>query len=201
MRPIHCAALLFAALSLAACAPAASHWSDAQSPKQNKVEMVRLTHDLRLPASGVLSAAAAAGLDAFLARHEVGFGDAVTLASAGRDPAAVSAYLRRQGIVARAAAGAAEAPAGAVRVQVERFVVVPPHCPDWRKPGTADYGNTPMSNLGCATAANLGMMLADPRDLIQGRMPGDADGTASAAATQRYRAGKVTPLPKGSTTE
>jgi len=200
MRPIRCAALLLAA-ALAACAPAASYWSEAQSPKHNTVEMVRLIHDLRLPASGALSPAETAALDAFLARHEIGFGDSVTLAAAGRNPAAVSAYLRKQGILAQAAASAAAVPAGAVRLQVERFVVVPPNCPDWRKPGTADYGNAPMSNLGCATTANLGMMLADPRDLIQGRMPGDADGAASAAATQRYRADKVKALPKGSTTE
>ncbi len=202
MRSTRNATALLALLTLAACTPTASYWSEAQSPKQNKVEMVRLNHDLRLPASGALSPAETAALDDFLARHDIGFGDRVTLAAAGRSPAAVSSHLRKQGIVATAAtANAADLPAGAVRVEVERFVVVPPNCPDWRKPGTADYGNTPMSNLGCATAANLGMMLADPRDLIQGRLPGDADGTVAAAAMQRYRTDKVKALPKGSTTE
>ncbi|MFN4284000.1 MAG: CpaD family pilus assembly lipoprotein [Alphaproteobacteria bacterium] len=191
---------LLAVLTLAACAPAGSYWSEAQSPKRNQVEMVRLNHDVALPASGALAPAQAAALDAFLARHDIGFGDQVTVAAANSNPAAVSAYLRKQGIVADAG-DANGIPAGAARVQVERHVIVPPNCPDWRKPGTADYGNAPMGNLGCATAVNFGLMLADPRDLIQGRAPGDADGTAAAAAMQRYRADKVKALPKGSTTE
>lgn len=188
---------------LGACAPTASHWSDAQSSKQNQVESLRLTHDLRVPASGSLSAAEAGELDDFLARHEIGYGDdVVLLASAGRSAAPAADYLRKQGIAAgQARAGAGEAPAGAVRVIVQRYVVVPPNCPDWSKPATTDYGNVTMSGLGCANTANLGMMLANPRDLIQGRPSGNADGTAAAAAVQRYRAGKVTPLPKGSTTE
>lgn len=195
---------LLAALAFAACAPAGGYWSEAQSPKQIRVELARLSHDVALPPSGALAAAETAALDAFLARHDVGFGDRVTVAAANRNPAAVTAYLRKQGIVADAGEAMdipAGAPSGTVRVQVERHIVVPPNCPDWRKPGTADYGNAPMGNLGCATAVNFGVMLADPRDLIQGRAPGDADGTASAAAVQRYRADKVKALPKGSTTE
>lgn len=193
---------LSASLLMNACAPQVTYWSEAQSPKQNKVEAVRLTYDMRLPSAGTLAPAEAAGLDAFLARHEIGFGDEVSLvAPAGRNLSPVSAHLRRQGIVAAVVTDAGALPSGAVRLQVERFVVVPPNCPDWRKSATEDYGNTSLATLGCANAANLGMMLANPRDLIQGRMAGDVDGTASASATQRYRSDKLKPLPKGSTTE
>jgi pilus assembly protein CpaD len=190
-----------AAIILGACAPEASYWSEAQSPKANRVEAVRLWHDLSVPASGRLSDGERAGLDAFLARHEIGYGDDVTvLAAGGRDPAPLADYLRKEGIVAHTVSGGA-APAGGLRLLVERYVVTPPNCPDWRKPGSEDYGNAPMSNLGCATAVNFGLMVADPRELIQGRRPGDADGTASAAATQRYRADKVKALPNSSTTQ
>jgi pilus assembly protein CpaD len=204
MSPRHPSLLaLFASACLAACSPTASYWSDIQSSKQNQVESVRLTHDLRVPASGNLSSTETRELDDFLARHEVNFGDSVILlASAGRSAAPAADYLRKQGIAAgQASAGAAEAPAGAVRVVVQRYVVVPPNCPDWSKPATNDYTNVTMSNFGCANTSNLGQMLANPHDLIQGRASGSADGTVSAAATQRYRAGKVMPLPKESTTE
>jgi len=194
---------LLTAAALAACAPTASYWTEAQSPKHNQIEVVRLMHELRAPDSGSLSAAEIAGLNGFLARHHVSYGDDVTvIAAANRNGAPLADYLRKQGIVAQQlSVSGRDAPAGGLRLLVERYVVVPPNCPDWRKPATTDYGNATMSNLGCATTANLGMMLANPRDLIQGREAGDADGTASAAAVQRYRAGKVTPLEKGSTTQ
>jgi pilus assembly protein CpaD len=81
-----------------------------------------------------------------------------------------------------------------VRVVVNRHVVVPPNCPDWSKPATADYGNTPMSNLGCSTTANLGAMVADPGELVQGRQPGAADAEGSTGAIRRYRTDKIKPL-------
>lgn len=195
---------------LGACAPSASYWSEAQSPKTNRIETVRLWHDMQVPASGALSAGARAELDAFLARHDVGDGDDVTvIAAAGRDPGPLADYLRRQGFAARTAAlpragvpaESAALPVGGVRLLVERYLVTPPNCPDWRKPGSEDYANGAMSNLGCANTANLGLMIADPRDLIQGRRPGDADGTASAAAVQRYRTDKVKALPASDTTK
>ena len=52
-----------------------------------------------------------------------------------------------------------------------------------------------MSNLGCATTANLGAMMADPAT-DPGRTPGAADAKGSAGAIQRYRAGKIRPLQK-----
>ncbi|HEY4135592.1 MAG TPA: CpaD family pilus assembly lipoprotein [Alphaproteobacteria bacterium] len=205
MTSLRVVAIVLCALSAAACTPTEAYWSEAQSPKQNQVEAVRLTHDMRPPVSGKLGGAELASLDDFLTRHDVGYGDAVTvLAGSERAGKPLSDYLRRQGIqtsLAIPAAGAADLPAGGVRLLVERYVVVPPNCPDWSKPSVTDYGNTPMSNLGCANAANLGMMLANPRDLIQGQRPGDADGTVAAASVQRYRADKVKSLDKGATTE
>jgi pilus assembly protein CpaD len=188
---------------LAACAPTASYWTPAQSSKQNQVEAVRLMHDLQVPASGSLSAAEIAGLDGFLARHQVGYGDDVTvIAAANRNHAPLTEYLHKQGIDAHPiAANGIDVPTGGLRLLVERYVVIPPNCPDWSKPSRTDYGNTPMSNMGCANATNLGLMLADPRDLLQGRQPGAADGTASAAAVQRYRTDKVKSLDKGVTTQ
>ena len=46
--------------------------------------------------------------------------------------------------------------------------VVLPDCPDWRKAPNHNYSNTPHANFGCATETNLGLMVADPRDLQRG---------------------------------
>lgn len=60
----------------------------------------------------------------------------------------------------------------------------------------ADSGNwavhpyQAMGTLGCANRANLARMVSDPRDLVRPRVLSAADGTASAAAVQRYQEGE-----------
>lgn len=197
-----------ALLAASACAPTQSYWSEAQATKENKVEPVRLLHDVRFSSGAQLSPTEMAQLDGFLARHDIGYGDRVyvlTDAKSANDAgsqraATVQKYMAAHGIKA-AGLPSPEAQPGLVRIVVNRYVVVPPNCPDWSKPATADYGNTPMSNLGCSTTANLGLMVADPGELIQGRAAGPADATGSVLAIQRYRAGKITPLDKSSTSD
>ncbi|MBY0406989.1 MAG: CpaD family pilus assembly protein [Rickettsiales bacterium] len=53
-------------------------------------------------------------------------------------------------------------------VQLTFAVVVPPNCPDWRMSPSHNFGNGETANFGCATAVNLGQMVADPRDLERG---------------------------------
>ncbi len=75
-------------------------------------------------------------------------------------------------------------------VLVTRAIVIPPDCaqPQPRS------GERPQFALGCANTANLGLMIADPNDLRQGRPLGPADGDAATLSIQRYRRGEVTPL-------
>ena len=82
---------------------------------------------------------------------------------------------------------------------VSRYVVVSPNCPDWsKKPGT-DFENRRASNFGCATETNLGLMVANPRDLVVGRSPGPADAEHNAQSLVRYRVRK-TESPSNSST-
>lgn len=203
-------ALMFAAaLTLSACGSDTTFWSPAAAPKANKVELVHLTHDVpfardRIDAEG----AALAGLDGFIARHDIGYGDRVYVVAGSGAPNPIATRraeglaraLARHGIKATVLESAEwagrPASAVAVRVLVHRFVVAAPKCPDWRKPASSDYGNTVSSNFGCANASNLGLMVADPRDLIEGRDDGLADGEREAAAIKRYREGKEFPLDK-----
>ncbi|MEM7041529.1 MAG: CpaD family pilus assembly lipoprotein [Pseudomonadota bacterium] len=77
-----------------------------------------------------------------------------------------------------------------VDIVLERYLVTPPACPDWSRRTGIDYANKPHSNFGCATETNLGLMIADPRDLVSGRRLGPADGTHQAEGIVRYREGE-----------
>ena len=63
-----------------------------------------------------------------------------------------------------------------VVVSAESYSAGNLNCPDWSKNSTYDPLNLPGSNLGCATARNIGDMVADPRDLKMGRTPGPGSG-------------------------
>ena len=77
---------------------------------------------------------------------------------------------------------------------VGRYAVTLPPCPNWSMPRANDFTNAPPSNFGCANAVNLGLMVASPGDLAQGRTLAAADGKPAAAAVDRYLADKVQPL-------
>jgi|GEM_PF-421739 len=76
-----------------------------------------------------------------------------------------------------------------VEIVLERYLVTPPACPDWSRRTGVDYANRPHTNFGCATQTNLGLMIANPRDLVRGRELGPADGAHQANGIVRYREG------------
>ena len=81
-----------------------------------------------------------------------------------------------------------------VEVVLERYLVTLPACPDWSRETGTDFDNLPLSNLGCATQTNLGLMIAEPKDLVRGRPLGPADGIQQAEGIVRYRTGEVVEL-------
>jgi len=199
---IHFVLLAAIAGLLAACAPTLqdSQWTGAEAPKENKVLYLRQTHDVRFEAgTDALSPAEQQRLAAFVAREDVGRSDEISLAAgddgreqtlASRRAAAVAGYLRGLNLKPESDA-TSTAPADRVTVSVGRYVVVPPNCPDWRKPSADDPANSPSSNFGCATVTNLGLMVADPRDLVSGKAPSESDAEYNALAVQRYREGTI----------
>jgi pilus biogenesis lipoprotein CpaD len=52
-----------------------------------------------------------------------------------------------------------------------------------------DFSNKESTNLGCANAMNLALMVADPGDLMWGDALTGADGQREAGVIDRYRAG------------
>lgn len=59
--------------------------------------------------------------------------------------------------------------AGSLRVVVSRSTASVPGCPSWRDGAQTDFTGGLGDNYGCAMAGNLAAMIADPRDLVEGR--------------------------------
>lgn len=205
------ALLLFTA---SACAPMADNWRPEESAKANTVAWTVSRHEVQFaPGTDQPVAGEAARLKLFLSNIDlrrplhvfVSAGAADTQLVAWRK-ATAHALLRDYGITVRADPPPAEpgsvlssAPSGAnsAVVLAGRFEVHVTGCPDWRKPQLDEYTNFESSNLGCATANNLALMIADPEDLLRGREAGPADGTRAAKTVRDYKSGAQPSLPEG----
>lgn len=80
-------------------------------------------------------------------------------------------------------------------VQVAYAAVVSPRCPDWRSSAVTSYANTMYTgNISCATRTNLGLMVANPRDLVEGTGDNRGDANNAAKAVQNYRNATAAPV-------
>ena len=153
-------------------------------------------------------------LDRFLGRVEVMPGDIVHVVngiekpSSANDAAARALRATRIGIVksylgykrvpvqpVQSEFGIVPVPPDQVQVVVRRYALTLPGCPDWSKRPDYDYYNHTSSNFGCATASNLGLMVANPGDLVAGRKLEPADPYYNTFLMERYRRGDKVPLP------
>jgi pilus biogenesis lipoprotein CpaD len=76
------------------------------------------------------------------------------------------------------------------RIDVSYAAVVLPRCPDWRTSPVTNYSNVlNPSNFGCASQVNLGLMVADPRDLEYGTGDGMPDTQRTIKVIEDYRSG------------
>ena len=181
----------------------------AEATKTNEVAFSRIAHTVRFaPGSATLAPAEAARLGRFLEDADVYRGDHVYLAPTPDDAlsqkrqAAIRRALAKRGVLMSSAAavpGAGErlALGDEMTIELERYVVTTPNCPDWSKPTGGDPTNSVSSDFGCADATNLGLMVANPRDLLVGRQPGPASAEPALAAIQNYRAHRPITLPDG----
>ncbi|HKX10880.1 MAG TPA: CpaD family pilus assembly lipoprotein [Stellaceae bacterium] len=206
-RLILCLALACGAL--AAC-DSPAEWSGAEAPRHLRVDFQRLAHTAGYAANATqLAQNEQESLGAFLQAAQVTTDDPIYLEGASADrlsSARISALARdltRRGFsVATLPAAPDAVPRNALLVVVERYVVTPPDCPNWTKSQSGDHENAQNSNFGCSDATNLGLMVADPRDLVIGRQLGPAGAAQAGLAIQRYREGKtsaISPTTAGTT--
>ncbi|MGQ0663783.1 MAG: CpaD family pilus assembly protein [Pseudomonadota bacterium] len=82
-------------------------------------------------------------------------------------------------------------PAGrnVVVLRFDRYTAQLPTCGDWSAPTHRDPYNMVHANFGCATQRNIGLMVADPADLIRQRQAGTHDVLRSTVVLGKYRAG------------
>lgn len=208
--------LLVAVFALAACSPQIEGWNNQTPPaaKKSTVEWSVANHELRFaPESRWLAPGELSRLDAFLTKIDVRRpvhvyvqtgGGGVPKALSDSRTATMHALLRARGVMARerppemtpgnGAMTAGDNPDTAALL-VGHYGVTTPGCPDWRKPTITDFSNQQSSNLGCANEINLGLMVADPRDLVRGRDEGMANGIRAESAVSGYRQGKLPILP------
>jgi pilus assembly protein CpaD len=199
-------------------------WIEAGSPKRLEVDRAEYRHAVYFDTDRAeISGFERDRLLAFLASAQPGDRDTLRLEGhaderatdlynlelAARRAAAVRGLLDERGLTAEAVTSssygeALPADAGSgpeawrenrrVEVVLERYLVTLPPCPDWSRQSGTDFANLPHSNFGCATQTNLGLMVAEPRDLVRGRDVGPADGVHQAEGIVRYRTGKVVEL-------
>lgn len=195
----HISLLLAAALlGVSGCAPVADH-SAVEGPKTLILDGAPAAIGIAFaPGSSRIPPAELARLRRIAAAGGIAPSDRVTVALAGA-PAlaaarfdAIAASLLPYGIVASPALLPSAAPNVAL-IRRERYLVTLPPCPDWSKPsaGAGDFTNTFASNFGCASAVNLGLIVASPADLAGGRPAGPTEGQPAAAAVNRYLNDKV----------
>lgn len=184
-------------LALAACRPGAAEYTATEAPKELRVDSAATAVNLAFsPGSAQLAPGEAARLQRLALSGDISPSDRVTVMTGG-DPrlrelriASISRELLQYGIAPTASSLGAVG-RDRVIVSVGRYVVTPPACPDWSQDPASDFTNAKSSNFGCAMATNLGMMVANPADLIGGRELAHADATPAVNAVVRYQTDKV----------
>jgi pilus biogenesis lipoprotein CpaD len=193
---------IFALLALAmlpACADMDMQGTDpndyfAKHPIVNKVEHKSANALLRFNGSAIDSADLDAlhktlkdvhpeGIDSISA--EVGLVDTAR-------KVAVARALAHEGIYTPVSYNASESVASnEALLEIDFASVIAPECPGWKLSPNHTFSNTSQGNFGCASATNLGAMIADPHDLEQGRGGGTPDSTHAARAIENYRNGAI----------
>ena len=199
MQTHPCFLAVAVALTLVACAPPAADFTESEWPKKLTLDDATTQLDVRfLSGSSRLLAVDATRLRALAANGSIAPADRVLVAAAGGPGlaaarvAAISDELLRYGVVVSPLPRAVLAPNRAT-VEVVRYLVTLPPCPNWSKEPSYDFDNAVHSNFGCATVSNLGRMVASPSDLAFGRPLGPAEGMPAAAAVSRYLNDRVIP--------
>jgi pilus assembly protein CpaD len=196
---------LLAALAVivAGCAQTVADWTPAATPNELQVRWVTHEHSISFNSpANLLTNREARSLDRFLSDIDLRPSDRLFV-DVGPQSGEVVADSR-VGVIneqlshyvpnARALAITGEkGSAGNIRLIVGRYVVLPPNCPNLSRPSSSNPGNFNDSNFGCSTQRNLGLMLADPGDLLRGRTLGPADGRSR-------RSSVMTTPPRSSTT-
>ena len=180
-----------------------AEWKQMDPPPRLEVRDAPVVHAINFaPGATRLSETEAGAIAGFLTAEEVGPGERVMLEAPSAGTAdtdrivqrlgSVRSLLEEQGIAVSMAPPAAPGTLGPdqVRLITTRATAVNPDCPGYNVPVSEfDRFGRPNLNMGCSNEINLGLMVADPNDLVRGRPLAPADAERSALAVQKYRTG------------
>ena len=184
-------------LALAACRPGPAEFTKSEAPNRLRLDDASVRVDVRFAAGSArllpgdaqkLRAMAASGVIAPNDRVQVAMSGGPGLVAARLDT--IAAELVPYGITVTALP-LAGAPANLAIVEVGRYLVTLPPCPNWSKDPADPFTNSLSSNFGCATSSNIGRMAASPSDLVSGRPVGPTAGQPAVSAVGRYLTDKV----------
>jgi pilus assembly protein CpaD len=185
-------------LGLAACA---AEYSKSEAPAQLRVDGADSRRELVFAAgSAYLSPSELRKIDGWVLSGSIRPADRVEIAAAGprglaqQRAGAISRELLRYGVVTQTLA-LDTVPGNHAIVSIGRYAVTLPDCPNWSQSLAADFTNAVSSNYGCATATNLGLMVASPADLVSGRPLTGTNAPVAVNAVQRYFTDRVKPPP------
>lgn len=196
---------LLAVAALAALAACSEVLPEPRLTKEPQVTQVTSLHAVRFaPEGSQVSSAEWDRLVDFLLDLRLREGDRILvefpMSSDGRDlqrrrALMVMQFLAREGISADPFA-LAESGGQVLRVGVERVAInAPADCPDWPEPRNfGAFVNDSLPNFGCASANNFAVMLANPRDAVEGRALSKADVERLTLGLRAYRIGKNLPF-------
>ncbi|SCA55715.1 putative Flp pilus assembly protein CpaD [Candidatus Terasakiella magnetica] len=143
--------------------------------------------------SSQLSPSAREKIDSFIMKHEVSRNDDIVIAVAlqggkisQKRAKKVAAYFRTFGFKPQLRGSNKQEGLQAVQVNLSRYSVSVPNCPDWTDEPNSTYHNQVHSNFGCAQAANLALMIGNPRDLVRGRESSPAQASVLSNAIIQY---------------
>lgn len=183
-------------------------WKQAEPVPQPQLVQVPVHHTIMFPAStGDFTEAEREALAIFLRRNGIEPGGRVTLSAAlptdGNAAVLGTRLAAVRGELANLGFGSATLPPGTspgaalppetvvVTARVLTVGAIP--CPGYNTPIQFDLEHRPELSVGCANAVNLGLMVADPRDLQGTNDLSPADGAAVIPSIERYRTDKVWP--------
>jgi len=186
-------------------------WKQDQAPAQPEVRRVDVQHIVAFAPQGLdMNDVERESLDMFIQQNNLQPGTHVSVASPTKTAAqaarsrnrlaAVRTELQRMGIsstVVQAESTDHKNTGDEVVVFGQAIAVLPPDCPGYNTPITLDFEWRPDTRIGCANAVNLGLMVANPSDLAQGRPLAPGDGEENALGVARYRGAKVFPTAEG----
>jgi pilus assembly protein CpaD len=184
-------------------------------PERVSTSLETFSHRLALtPAQARLGREQIESLNLFLARTGEANGDHIeirtSLATRAGRHLAIAKDLRQSFIAAGYLPSRVEimdvpGMGDEVAIHVQRYTVILPKCEqEIRDPGgIQSWGSEPVGvrALGCSNERNLGLMIADPRDLEGGRTLKASSGYREADAVLRYRQDKIKEIKKDQTSK